>query len=119
MTEPTVSPASPPRSSDPPTAMDPSPVVRGLRETRELATDLGGMALAAYFVQHHAVSAQLALAFVLVLVLPSSVLTRYAKILLARGGSNAAALAIVGVAGAWTQLKWVTVSLGYLLTITA
>lgn len=88
-----------------PPPVDPSPTVRVVKEGRELITDLGAMTLAAYLVAGHFVSAQIAMVFVLTIVLPSTVLSRYAKIILAKGGNAGTAAALIGASALYAQIK--------------
>lgn len=104
------------RTSRPP-VLDPSPGVRVTKELRELATDLGGMVLAAFFVHYHSLNVLYALAFVCVLVVPASVLTRYARIILARGSSAPAAAALLAASASLAYVKTGVVVGGAVLTL--
>jgi hypothetical protein len=90
-----------------PPPRDPSPSVRLAQQVRELLTDLGGLALAGYLVQRGAITGLQALYFAAVLVLPSPVLLRVAKILAARGGSagSGVAVGLLGASAAWAHTK--------------
>lgn len=106
--QPVAASASPP--SVPPAPVDPSPGVRVTQQIRELCTDLGGLALAAYLVQRGAITGTHALMFALALLLPSPLLLRLAKVLGARGSAGAGvAVALLGASAAWAKIKGVAV----------
>jgi hypothetical protein len=93
--------------SNPGPAPDPSAGVRLAQQVREAITDLGGLALAAYLVQRGAIQGVHALYFALVLLLPSPILLRLARILGARGGSAGAGavVAMLGASAAYAHMK--------------
>ena len=97
-------PPAPPRT-ELPQPIDPSAGVRLAGVVREGLTDLAGVALAGYLATKAIVPGTWALGFVLVLLLPSPVLLRLAKIAAARGGGGGAALALVGASVAYSHLK--------------
>lgn len=98
-------PPQPPRT-ELPQPIDPSAGVRLAGVVREGVTDLAGVALAGYLATKAIVPGTWALGFVLVLLLPSPVLLRLAKIVAARGGGGGgAALALVGASVLWSQIK--------------
>ncbi len=87
------------RSSQPPVeARDPSPVVRGMREVRELGESIAAILLARDLIRSHTAPAWMGLLFAAAIILPSSVLTRYIKILLARGSTGSALSIAAGLA---------------------
>ena len=96
-------PPTPPRT-ELPQPIDPSAGVRLAGVVREGLTDLAGVVLAGYLATKAIVPGTWALGFVLVLLLPSPVLLRLAKIVAARGGGGAA-LALVGASVAYSQIK--------------
>ena len=100
-------PSAAPASSSIPPARDPSPGVRVTQQIREALTDLGGLALAAYLVHRGAITGLHALYFAVVLLLPSPVLLRVAKIIGARGSSSGAgvAVALLSASAAWAHTK--------------
>jgi hypothetical protein len=102
-----VSNSTQPSASKPSHAMDPSVGVRLAQQAREAVTDLGGLALAAYLVHRGSIQGTHALYFALVLLLPSSILLRLARILGARNGSAGAGavIALLGASAAYAQLK--------------
>lgn len=97
-------PPTPPRT-ELPQPIDPSAGVRLAGVVREGLTDLAGVVLAGYLATKAIVPGTWALGFVLVLLLPSPVLLRLAKIVAARGGGGGAALALVGASVAYSQIK--------------
>lgn len=98
-------PRPPPLKTELPQPLDPSAGVRLAGVVREGLTDLAGVALAGYLATKAIVPGTWALGFVLVLLLPSPVLLRLAKIAAARGGGGGAALALVGASVAYSHLK--------------
>ena len=78
------------RTETPAPPIDPSPGVRIAQQVREGVTDLGGLALAGYLATRQLVPGTWALGFVLVLLLPSPVLVKIAKIVAARQGHSGA-----------------------------
>ncbi|MBL8684434.1 MAG: hypothetical protein JNK05_34995 [Myxococcales bacterium] len=100
-------PSAAPAPSSIPPARDPSPGVRVTQQIREALTDLGGLALAAYLVHRGAITGLHALYFAVVLLLPSPVLLRVAKIIGARSGSAGAgvAVALLSASAAWAHTK--------------
>lgn len=98
-------PPMPPRT-ELPQPLDPSAGVRLAGVVREGATDIAGVVLAGYLATKAIVPGTWALGFVLVLLLPSPVLLRLAKIVAARGGGSSGAIAaLVGASVLWSQLK--------------
>lgn len=100
-------PSAAPASPSVPPARDPSPTVRVTQQIREAVTDLGGLALAAYLVSRGAITGLHALYFAVVLLLPSPVLLRVAKIVGARGSSAGAGVdvALLSASAAWAHTK--------------
>ncbi len=88
-------------------ARDPSSGVRITQQLREAVTDLGGLALAGYLASKGAITGLQALYFAVVLLLPSPVLLRIAKIIAARGGSAGAgvAVALLSASASWVHGK--------------
>jgi hypothetical protein len=113
--------AAPAQSPSVPPPRDPSPGVRITQQIREALTDLGGLALAAYLVSRGAISGQHALYFAVVLLLPSPVLLRVAKIIAARGGSagTGVAVALLGASAAWAHWKSYAVGAAGMLGLAA
>lgn len=113
--------AAPAQSPSVPPPRDPSPGVRITQQIREALTDLGGLALAAYLVSRGAISGQHALYFAVVLLLPSPVLLRVAKIIAARGGSagTGVAIALLGASAAWAHWKSYAVGAAGMLGLAA
>ena len=98
-------PPAPPRT-ELPQPIDPSAGVRLAGVVREGLTDLAGVALAGYLATKAIVPGTWALGFVLVLLLPSPVLLRLAKIVAARGGGSSGAIAaLVGASVAYSHIK--------------
>jgi hypothetical protein len=97
-------PARIPKGTDmPPPALDPSPAVRIAKEVREGITDALGIMLSGYLAVRGTISGVHALGFVLLLLLPSPVLLRIAKILGNRGSGAAAMLVTLSVG--YSKLK--------------
>lgn len=96
-----------PNTPKPAHTMDPSVGVRLAQQAREAVTDLGGLALAAFLVQRGSIQGTHALYFALVLLLPSPILLRLARILGARSGSAGAGavIALLGASATYAQLK--------------
>lgn len=95
-------PPAPPRT-ELPAPIDPSPAVRIAKEIREGFTDTLGILLAGYLAIKQVIQGTHALGFVLLLLLPSPVLMRLAKILGTRGSATAALL--VSASTAYSHIK--------------
>jgi hypothetical protein len=94
---------TPKTNSIPP--LDPSPSVRIAQQIREGITDLGGLALIAWLTKSAALTGTYALAGALVLLLPSPLLLRIARILAARTGASAGGAAAAAIAVGYAHLK--------------
>ena len=79
---------------------------------REGVTDIGGLVLAGYLATRQLVPGTWALGFVLVLLLPSPVLVKIAKIVAARQGHSGAVAALLGASAAWANFKTGAVAIG-------
>ncbi len=100
------------RTETPAPPIDPSPGVRIAQQVREGVTDLGGLVLAGYLATRQLVPGTWALGFVLVLLLPSPVLVKIAKIVAARQGHSGAVAALLGASAAWAHVKTGAVAIG-------
>lgn len=100
------------RTETPAPPIDPSPGVRIAQQVREGVTDLGGLALAGYLATRQLVPGTWALGFVLVLLLPSPVLVKIAKIVAARQGHSGAVAALLGASALWAKVKTGAVAIG-------
>lgn len=93
-----------------PSSIPPAPAstaVQLTQQIRELLSDVAGVVLAGYLVSKGAITGLQALYFAAVLILPSPVLVRIAKVLGARGTSSGAgvAVALLSASAAWAHTK--------------